>query len=350
MARKLRYQLENVCYHVVTRIAHREFMFDDEEKGIVIDFVRGVERFTGVKVLAYVVMSNHLHLLLFIEKPATLAAWEDAGYFLGYDFDYFKEGDVYKVSKLNTFTQQEVDEFRRLADLPILDRYELTHDELLARMRAMMRPAAFDRLMEQWAKLRPDELEEEYVRQCFRMYGLSVFMKILKQNISQYYNARHKHHKHAGAMWEGRFKDSILERSIDAMSSVSTYINLNSWCAEMVANPADYKWGSWRAALEGDETRRAGYNFIYDISSQWETVAEVHRQQLEHRMAKDTAEQAEKEEAVFTSGTIIGTESFIRKIVTREEEAFTTGHKTPPVDFGVGGVTLKTLRNIGILR
>ena len=65
---------------------------------------------------------------------------------------------------------------------------------------------------------------------------------------------------------------------------------------------------------------------------------------------KDTAEQAEKEEAVFTSGTIIGSESFIRKIVAREEEAFPTGHKTPPVDFGVGGITLKTLRNIGILR
>ena len=213
MARKLRYQPENVCYHVVTRIAHREFMFDDEEKGIVIDFVRGVERFTGVKVLAYVVMSNHLHLLLFIEKPATLAAWEDSGYFLGYDFDRFKEGDVYKVSELNTFTQQEVDEFRRLTDLPILDRYELTRDELLARMRAVMRPAAFDRLMEQWVKLRPDELEEEYARQCVRMYDLSAFMKILKQNISQYYNVRHKH---TGALWEGRFKDSILERSIDA--------------------------------------------------------------------------------------------------------------------------------------
>ena len=109
-------------------------------------------------------------------------------------------------------------------------------------------------------------------------------------------------------------------------------------------------WGSWYAALEGDETRRAGYKFIYDTSSQWETVVEVHRQQLEHRMAKDTAEQAEKEEAVFTSGTIIGSESFIRKIVAREEEAFPTGHKTPPVDFGVGGITLKTLRNIGILR
>ena len=347
MARKLRYQPENVCYHVVTRIAHREFMFDDEEKGIVIDFVRGVERFTGVKVLAYVVMSNHLHLLLFIEKPATLAAWEDSGYFLGYDFDRFKEGDVYKVSELNTFTQQEVDEFRRLTDLPILDRYELTRDELLARMWAVMRPAAFDRLMEQWVKLRPDELEEEYARQCVRMYDLSAFMKILKQNISQYYNVRHKH---TGALWEGRFKDSILERSIDAMSSVSTYIDLNPWRAKMVANPTEYKWGSWYAALEGDETRRAGYKFIYDTSSQWETVVEVHRQQLEHRMAKDTAEQAEKEEAVFTSGTIIGSESFIRKIVAREEEAFPTGHKTPPVDFGVGGITLKTLRNIGILR
>lgn len=104
------------------------------------------------------------------------------------------------------------------------------------------------------------------------------------------------------------------------------------------------------AALEGDERRRAGYNFVYDTTSPWETIVEVHRQQLEHRMAKDTAEQAEKEEAVFTSDTIIGSESFIRKIVTRAEESFPTGHKTPPADFEVGGAALKTLRNIGILR
>jgi len=87
---------------------------------------------------------------------------------------------------------------------------------------------------------------------------------------------------------------------------------------------------------------------------------------LSLRMAGDTAEQAEKEEAVFTSGAIIGSESFVSKIVQTEEEAFPTGHKTHhssdrwrgspvgsvdiPVDFGIGGVVLKTLRNLKILR
>lgn len=104
MARKIRYQPENVCYHVVTRIAHREFFFDDAEKEIVLRLIRNVERFSGVSVVSYAIMSNHLHLLLFIDKPATLVAWEDAGYFLGYDFDKFREGDVYRVSELNVFT------------------------------------------------------------------------------------------------------------------------------------------------------------------------------------------------------------------------------------------------------
>ena len=40
MARKLRAQPIGVCYHVVTRIAHREFMFDETERDIVVGLVR----------------------------------------------------------------------------------------------------------------------------------------------------------------------------------------------------------------------------------------------------------------------------------------------------------------------
>jgi len=347
MARKLRYQPENVCYHVVTRIAHREYFFDETEKEIVLKLICNVERFTGVNVIAYAIMSNHLHLLLFIDKPATLRAYEEAGYFLGYKFEEFKEGSSYRVTDNIVFSQREVDEIRRLDALPVLSRYEMTREELADRLKAVMRPQAFEKLMNDWAKMRPDGLEREYERQLLRTYDLSAFMKILKQDISQYYNVRHKH---AGGLWEGRFRDSILERSVDAMSSVATYIDMNAWRAKICADPGEYKWCSWGAALAGDELRREGYNFIYDTSSSWDDVEAVHRQQLEHRMAGDTAEQAEKEEAVFTSGAVIGSESFVTKIVKSEEEAFPAGHKTPPVNFGIGGVVLKTLRNLKILR
>ena len=66
--------------------------------------------------------------------------------------------------------------------------------------------------------------------------------------------------------------------------------------------------------------------------------------------AADTARQGELEEAVFTSGTAVGSEEFIRRLVGSEDEAFPTGHKTPPVNFTVGENKLKTLRNLRVLR
>ena len=347
MARKIRCQPENVCFHVVTRIAHREFFFDDSEKAIVLRQIRNVERFSGVRVIAYAIMSNHLHLLLFIDKPSTLVAWEDAGCFLGYDFDRFRDGDVYRVSELNTFSQREVDEFRRLSALPVLERYEMTRDELVARLQTVMRPSGFTQLMEKWSRLTPEALEDEYERQLVRMYDLSAFMKILKQDISQYYNHRHGH---TGGLWEGRFRDSIVQRSVEAMSSVVTYIDLNAWRAKLCADPGEYLWCGWYAALSGDARSRAAYGFVYDTSASWETVRDVHAQQLANRMAKDTEDQAEREEAVFTSGAIIGSDSFVKKVVRREEDAFPHGHKTPPTNFQVGGIRLSLLRNLGVLR
>lgn len=347
MARKIRYQPKNVCYHVVTRIAHREFFFDDAEKEIVLRLIRNVERFSGVSVVSYAIMSNHLHLLLFIDKPATLVAWEDAGYFLGYDFDKFREGDVYRVSEFNVFTQSEVDEFRRLYSLPVLERYEMTREELVDRMRIVMRPTGFSLLMDKWSRLGQEEIEDEYERQLLRMYDLSAFMKILKQDISQYYNHRHGH---VGGLWEGRFSDVIVQRSVEAMSAVAAYIDLNAWRAKLCADPGDYPWCGWSAALAGDVRRRAAYGFVYDTGAPWETVKGIHGQQLRQRMERDTAEQAEKEEAVFTSGAVIGSASFVEGVVKREEAAFPRGHKTPPVDFQVGDVRLSSLRNLGALR
>ena len=67
-------------------------------------------------------------------------------------------------------------------------------------------------------------------------------------------------------------------------------------------------------------------------------------------MASDTAKAAELEEAVFTSGAIIGSESFVNKVVGMEEESFPAGHKTPPVEFKVGSVVLRSLRNLSVLR
>lgn len=76
MARKLRVQPNGVCFHVVSRIAHREFMFDETERDIVVGLLHKVSDFSGVFVVAYCVMSNHIHLLLYIDKPENLKLYE----------------------------------------------------------------------------------------------------------------------------------------------------------------------------------------------------------------------------------------------------------------------------------
>ena len=86
MARKLRVQPEDVCFHVVTRIAHKEFFFDADEKDIVFGLIRAAEAFLCVKVIAFCVMSKHLHLLIAIDKLANLRLWESWQLYIGYDF------------------------------------------------------------------------------------------------------------------------------------------------------------------------------------------------------------------------------------------------------------------------
>ena len=60
--RKNRVVEQNRCYHLVSRLAHRAFFFDDEEKDRAVALMRRVEGFSGVVVLAYAFMSNHFHI------------------------------------------------------------------------------------------------------------------------------------------------------------------------------------------------------------------------------------------------------------------------------------------------
>ena len=51
----------------VSRVAHKAFFFDDEEKDRFVDLLMRVEFFCCVKVLAYCCMSNHIHVFIFLE-------------------------------------------------------------------------------------------------------------------------------------------------------------------------------------------------------------------------------------------------------------------------------------------
>src|SRR6201987_4082003 len=77
-------------YHCVSRVVEGRFIFQVSGHGSVeaerfIMLMRRLEAFSGVRVLTYVLMSNHFHLLCEVPEPRTLSEAEvlervEAGY------------------------------------------------------------------------------------------------------------------------------------------------------------------------------------------------------------------------------------------------------------------------------
>jgi REP element-mobilizing transposase RayT len=120
--------------------------------------MRQVEAFTGVQVVTYCLMTNHVHLLLRVPQ-----------------------------------------------------RQELTDPEILARLEKVSSPAAFAQFMDLWNRMLEQKSEAglQELRQSVlkRMFDISFFMKELKQRFTQWYNRRAKRN---GTLWQDRFKSTLI--------------------------------------------------------------------------------------------------------------------------------------------
>ena len=66
-------------YHCVSRVVGRQFLFGDVEREKFRTFMRMQENFTGCRVLAYCILSNHFHLLLEVPPMPFLSDSEERG-------------------------------------------------------------------------------------------------------------------------------------------------------------------------------------------------------------------------------------------------------------------------------
>ena len=202
-------------YHVIDRIAHREFLLRDERiKKRLLDLMRRAAEFSGVDVCTYVLMDNHLHLCVHVPEPAEV-----------------DEGTV--VERVGTLCGEA-----RAAEL----RSELE------RLRA---------------EGREDEAIRVLDRLRARMGDLSEFMKTFKQRVTQWYN---RELGHEGTLWCGRFKSVLLDRN-GAVYVVANYIHCNPVRARMVDSADNYRWSGLGAAVHGDKRAIRGLSSIgMDVS------------------------------------------------------------------------------------
>jgi putative transposase len=153
--------------------------------------------FSGIRILDYILMGNHFHIVCEVPEPQTL-----------------------------------------------------TQSELLERIEADDGPEDARILREQLARFaqQPDGIEqskrllEPYRR---RMYDISIFNKELKGGFAQSYNRRHNRY---GPVWSERFRSVLLEAG-RAVATVAAYNELNPVRAGLCEDPKDYPYCGYAEAI-----------------------------------------------------------------------------------------------------
>ena len=192
--------MKPVFYHCISRVVDRKLVFGPDEKEKFRAMMRMQENFTGCRVVAYCVMSNHLHLLL---------------------------------------------------EVPPMPGGGMTDEVLLDRLRAIYHEAVVEVVAKELADARmigaDRRVAEIHGRYTYRMHDLSEFMKTLMQRFTQWFN---RSHRRTGNLWEDAFKSVIVEDGV-AAKTMAAYIDLNPVRAGVVKDPADYRWSSYGEAIGG---------------------------------------------------------------------------------------------------
>lgn len=232
MPRRIRLNNAEGFYHITTRVVDKIYRFTPDENERNVNLLRRVETFSGVQVISYCFMSNHLHILLRVPP-----------------------------------------------------REDVSEKELLSRVQVLYGEKYRIRMEGRWEACKKfgckDLVLQEQDALLKRMYDMGAFMKTLKQRLTISFNARTDRE---GTLWEDRYKSILLEPSVSVLSAVAAYIDLNPVRAKMVSDPALYRFSSYGEACRGDVKARAGLCRIYQEGEKelsWEDVAPTYRMRLE---------------------------------------------------------------------
>lgn len=248
------------------------------------EFVRQLKvgaRFTGVKVLAHVIMPDHFHLVVAVPSQ---------------EMEILEEKEF----------------FKRVG--PTLDR----------RMFADLKNA--------WKSATPAERKELQKPYLNRMNDLSEFMKNLVQRITCFIN-RERGRK--GTLWQSRFRSSIIEEGLTTRA-LCAYLHTNPVRSGLVDHPADYEWSSFSKARKADRALalRASLFALQRRRPVPRTAVKVLESELTDLDPKfddrdlALAETVSQTVRHFIDGFIVGSEDFVNRIFEDNRAYFSENRKT----------------------
>lgn len=225
--RRLLVSGEPAVYHVMSRTAFRLPQFGDMEKEIFTRMLFQQAAFAGIDVLAYCIMSNHVHLLVWVPPVDSLpdgVLLERYGHYYGHQKT---PRSTYSIEELKAILQEDGPEAE------------------IARRRILS-----------------------------RMGDLSAFMRELKQRFTIWYNQRHEN---SGTIWAARYKSLLVEASAESLSRVAAYIDLNPVRAGLVDDPKNYRWCGYASALGGNRLMRYAVIQLFGQKCDFKEVLKSYR-------------------------------------------------------------------------
>lgn len=218
-------------YHCMSRTVNGERLFDSVAREVLRKQLWIVADYCGVEVVTYAIMDNHFHVLLRVPQ------WES------------------------------------VSDEELLRRYQ----------RFYPKPTRFQtaRLDVVRAKLLKggDEAEAWQAQQCALMGDVSMFMKLLKQRFTKWFN---RSHDRFGTLWAERFKSVLVEARSGVMKTMAAYIDLNAVRAGLVDDPKDYRFCGYAEAVAGNEVAQRGIGALIEGSKSrgWSWAQRGYRETL----------------------------------------------------------------------
>lgn len=286
-------------YHVMSRTAFQSLRFGDEAKEIFTRMLFQQAAFAGVEVLGYCIMGNHVHLLI-------------------------------RVPPVDS-----------LPDGVLLDRYNQYYG-------SQKTPRSTYSFQELKAILEEGGAHAEAARQriLLRMGDLPAFMRELKQRFTIWYNDKHDNE---GTIWAARYKSLLVEDSVESLTRVAAYLDLNPVRANLVQDPKEYRWCGYAAALGGNRLMRFAVTQLFRQELGFEEALKSYRIILFGKgcskkaggMSNARTISAEKLEAVlkagghisphellqmriryFTDGMVLGSKAFIEFVFLEHRGLF----------------------------
>ncbi len=230
-------------HHLMSRIAHRVYFMTDEVRNDFLGMILRSAEFCGIKLIAWCIMANHFHILAYLPEPEEI-------------------------------NEKEI--LRRYGVLKGRERLSALKDRIAA-IRAGEEDSE-ERVNEILAKIKSS------------MYDIGVFMKILKQWLTQEYNRRYSH---IGTLWESVYKDVPVKGTLTELAKRAGYIHLNPIRAAITSRFDEYPWSSFTALCRDDETVLSGMRLIYGEEATRGEIVESHQ-----NLMMELLEQVKFEKAV----------------------------------------------------